>query len=164
MALYSLYCAEVPLRNCSLTHSLPFVKNMRYLLYVRSDNSVTDPDTNLITGQESDPASMQCSFIIVLMMACNSSGQRTPGACSHNHPSKYRSHKNTTKCIPDANFTFTSGHFHHECEGLDLSFINFEELDTFGQRTTFSSIQCDGTTPFSSCLSSCHTARHHIAK
>jgi len=22
MALYSLYCAEVPLRNCSLTHSL----------------------------------------------------------------------------------------------------------------------------------------------
>jgi len=22
MALYSLYCADVPLRNCSLTHSL----------------------------------------------------------------------------------------------------------------------------------------------
>jgi len=23
MALHSLYCADVPLRNCSLTHSLP---------------------------------------------------------------------------------------------------------------------------------------------
>jgi len=25
MALHSLYCADVPLRNCSLTHSLKFL-------------------------------------------------------------------------------------------------------------------------------------------
>jgi len=28
MALYSLYCAEVPLRNCSLTHSLSLLSTL----------------------------------------------------------------------------------------------------------------------------------------
>jgi len=31
MALHSLYCADVPLRNCSLTHSLKVVAGTRRL-------------------------------------------------------------------------------------------------------------------------------------
>ena len=34
MALYSLYCAEVPLRNCSLTHSRPQTKKLLTLINV----------------------------------------------------------------------------------------------------------------------------------
>jgi len=33
MALHSLYCADVPLRNCSLTHSLTLSDHQAQLAY-----------------------------------------------------------------------------------------------------------------------------------
>jgi len=67
MALHSLYCVDVPLRNCSLTHSLryygmPVDRSRKLLRYVR-----------LVVATAVCPTVAQCPVPWTIRAACSDS-------------------------------------------------------------------------------------------